>query len=169
MKLNSFLKGIDHISEWTGRIFIWLIIPLTVVVVYEVIARRILDSPHIWSIEVTSYLYGTHFMLVAAYALLHKGHVSVDLIFQRFTPRWQGIIEVFNYLVFFFPFCLIMFQQGCVYTMTSWAMRETSQTSALTIVPLIKTAIPVTFGLLLLQGIANFIRSLMLAVRGKEI
>ncbi|UCF90878.1 MAG: TRAP transporter small permease subunit [Desulfobacterales bacterium] len=169
MKLKSILHGMDRVSEWSGKIFIWLIIPLTVIVVLEVISRRILNAPHVWSTEVISYLYGTHFMLVAAYALLYKSHVNIDLLFQQFTPRWQGIAETFNYVVFFFPFCFIIFQQGCIYAADSWQMHETSQTAALTIVPLIKTTIPLTFLLLLIQGIANFIRSIYLAVKGQEL
>ena len=159
----------DSVSEWSGKIFSWIVIPLTIIVVFEVISRRILNTPHVWSTEVISYLYGTHFMLVAAFTLLYKSHVSIDLLFQKFTPRWQGIIETFNYLVFFFPFCFIIFQQGFIYANNSWQMHETSQTAALTIVPLIKTTIPLTFLLLLIQGIANFIRSIYLAVKGKEL
>ncbi len=169
MKLETFLKHLDRISEWTGRLFIWLIVPLTLVVVFEVISRRLLDRPHIWATEVTSYLYGPHFMLVAAYTFLHRGHVSVDIISQRFSPRVKGIIETFNYLVFFFPFCFIILHQGILFAYTSWAQHETSGSAALTIVPEIKTVIPVTFALLLLQGLANFIRNIMLAVKGKEI
>jgi TRAP-type mannitol/chloroaromatic compound transport system permease small subunit len=58
MQLKTILKGFDWISEWTGRIFVWLIIPLTVLVVYEVISRRVFNAPHIWATEVTNYIYG---------------------------------------------------------------------------------------------------------------
>ena len=169
MQLKTILRGFDRISEWTGRIFVWLIIPLTVVVVYEVIARRVFNAPHIWATEVTNYLYGPHFMLVAAYTLLYKAHVSIDIIYGRYSPRTRGILDIFTYLVFFFPFCAIVFYQGIVFAQTSWSIGETSESAALRIVPLIKTVIPVTFGLLLIQGLANFIRSIMQIVKGKEI
>jgi len=169
MQLKKILKGFDQISEWSGRIFIWLIIPLTIVVVYEVISRRLFAAPHIWATEVTNYLYGPHFMLVAAYTLLYKSHVSIDIIYGRFSPRTRGILDIITYLVFFFPFCIIVFAEGIIFAQTSWSIGETSESAALRIVPLIKSAIPATFGLLLLQGLANFIRSIMLAVRGKEI
>ena len=74
MQLKTILKGFDWVSEWTGRIFVWLVIPLTVVVVWEVVSRRVFNAPHIWATEVTNYLYGPHFMLVAAYTLLYKSH-----------------------------------------------------------------------------------------------
>ncbi len=169
MQLNAFLNGFDRVSEWSGRIFVWLIIPLTVVVVFEVISRRLFDAPHIWATEVTNFLYGPHFMLAAAYTLLYKSHVSIDIIYGRFSPRTRGLLDIFTYLVFFFPFCGIVFYQGIVFAQTSWSIGETSESAALRVVPLIKTVIPVTFGLLLIQGLANFIRSILLVVRGKEI
>jgi len=169
MQLKAFLKGLDNVSEWSGRIFVWLIIPLTVVVVFEVISRRIFNAPHIWATEVTNYLYGPHFMLAAAYTLLYKSHVSIDIIYGRYSARTRGILDIITYLVFFFPFCIIVFYQGIIFAQTSWSIGETSESAALRIVPLIKTVIPVTFGLILIQGLANFIRSIMLVFRGKEI
>ncbi len=167
--LKSILHVMDSISEWTGRIFVWLIIPLTLVVVYEVIARRVFNAPHIWATEVTNYIYGPHFMLVAAYTLLHQAHVRIDIIYAKFSARTRGILDIITNLVFFFPFCTIVIYQGIIFAQTSWSIGETSESAALRVVPLIKTVIPVSFGLLFIQGSANFIRSIMLVVRGREI
>ena len=169
MQLQSILKFIDNLSEWTGRIFVWLIIPLTIVVVYEVISRRVFNAPNIWATEVTNYLYGPHFMLAAAYTLLYRSHVSIDIIYGKFSARACGIMDIITHLIFFFPFCTIVLIQGIVFAQTSWSIQETSESAALTVVPLIKTVIPVTFALLLIQGIANFIRSIMLVAKGKKI
>jgi TRAP-type mannitol/chloroaromatic compound transport system permease small subunit len=159
----------DNLSEWSGRIFVWLIIPLTIVVVYEVISRRVFNAPNIWATEVTNYLYGPHFMLAAAFTLLYRSHVSIDIIYGKFSPRTRGILDIITHLVFFFPFCIIVLIQGVVFAQTSWSIHETSESAALTIVPLIKTVIPVTFTLLLIQGLANFIRAIVLVAKGKEI
>jgi len=167
--LKSILTFIDNVSEWTGRVFVWLIIPLTLVVVYEVVARRVFNAPHIWATEVTNYLYGPHFMLVAAYTLLHQAHVRIDIIYAKFSARTRGILDIITNLVFFFPFCTIVFYQGIIFAQTSWSIGETSESAALRILPLIKTVIPVTFALLLIQGLANFIRSIMLVAKGREI
>lgn len=167
--MKSLVNAIDSISEWSGRIFYWLIIPLTLVVVYEVVARRFFNAPNIWATEVTSYLYGPHFMLAAAYTLLHQGHVRIDIIWGKFSKRTRGILDIITSLLFFFPFIIIVLYQGIIFAHTSWSIGETSESAALTIVPLIKTVIPVTFALLLLQGLANFIRAIMLVVKGKEI
>ena len=169
MQLKKFLQGLDSVSEWSGRVFIWLIVPLTSVVVFEVISRRVFNAPHIWATEVTDFLYGPHFMLVAAYTLLYGSHIRVDVIYSRFSLRVRGILDCFTYLVFFFPFCIIVFTNGILFAYTSWSIGETSESAALTIVPLVKTVIPVTLALLLIQGLANFIRSIYIVVKGKEI
>jgi TRAP-type mannitol/chloroaromatic compound transport system permease small subunit len=169
MQLKNFLQGMDSVSEWSGRIFIWLIIPLTGVVVFEVISRRFFNVPHIWATEVTDYIYGPHFMLVAAYTLLHRGHVRVEVIYELFSPRVRAILDCFTYLVFFFPFLIIVFTNGILFAYTSWSIHETSESAALSILPLVKTVIPVAFLLILIQGLANFIRHLVFVVKRKEI
>lgn len=169
MQIKKIVNGMDQISEWSGRIFVWLVIPLTGLVVFEVISRRFFDAPHIWSLEVIDFVYGPYFMLVAAYTLLHQAHVRIDVIYGKFSARTRGILDIITSLIFFFPFCTIVFVQGIIYAHTSWSIGETSDSAALTVVPLIKTVIPVTFALLLNQGLANFIRSIMLVARGKEI
>ncbi len=169
MQLKTFTNGLDTVSEWTGRIFVWLIIPLTAVVVYEVIATKFFNSPHIWAPEVIAYLYGPYFMLVAAYTLLYRGHVSIDIIYLKFSPRVRGILDCFTYLIFFFPFCIIIFYQGSVYTEMSFAMKETSASAELPIVPYIKAVIPITFVLLMIQGLSNLLKSIVQAIKGREI
>ena len=169
MQLKTFLQGLDSVSEWSGRIFVWLIIPLTVLVVFEVISRRVFNLPHVWAPEVTDFIYGPHFMLVAAYTLLHRSHVAIEVIYERFSPKVRAIMDCFTYLVFFFPFCIIVFTQGILFAYTSWSIGETSESAALTIVPAIKTVIPVAIALLLIQGLANFIRRVNFLLRGEEI
>lgn len=169
MQIKTFLNGVDQISEWTGKIFMWLIVPLTILVVFEVISRRFFDAPHIWATEVTDFIYGPHFMLLAAYTLLYKGHVRIDVIYDRFSPRTRGILDIITYMVFFFPFCIIVLYQGIIFASTSWSIGETSDSAALTIVPLVKSILPVSIGLLLLQGLATYIRAIMQAIKGEEI
>jgi len=169
MNLEKILQGMDSVSEWSGRIFMWLVIPLTITVVYEVISRRFFDAPHIWATEVIDYIYGPHFMLAAAYTLLYKAHVRIDVIYQRFSPRTRGVFDIITYMVFFFPFCAIVFYQGIIFSYTSWSIHETSESAALTIVPLVKTVIPVAIGLLLIQGLATYIRAIMQVIKGEEV
>jgi TRAP-type mannitol/chloroaromatic compound transport system permease small subunit len=48
-------------------------------------------------------------------------------------------------------------------------MGETSESAALRIVPLIKTTIPITALLLVLQGTATYLRAILQVIRGEEV
>ena len=76
--MKSLVKLLDSISEWTGRIFGWVIVPLVLLTVMEVILRRFLNSPTIWSFEVLKQLFALHFMIVAAYALLYLSLIHIS-------------------------------------------------------------------------------------------
>jgi len=169
MQIKSLLKFLDGFSEWSGRIFMWLVVPLAILVVFEVIARRFFSSGHVWSTEVIDFIYGPHFMLAAAYTLLYKAHVRIDVIYGKFSPRTRGILDIITYMVFFFPFAIIVLYQGVIFAHTSWSIGETSDSAALRILPLIKTVIPVSIGLLLIQGIATYIRAIIQTIKGEEI
>jgi len=168
-KWLAFAKKIDGISDWTGRVFCWLVIPLTVLIVYEVFTRRVLGAPTIWTFELSNFLYGAHFMLVAGYGLLHKSHVCIDLFVMRGSKRTAQILDLICYFVLFFPFIIMILYHGIDFAKDSWATLETSwSTWAPPLFP-IKTVIPVTAFLLLLQGISEVIKKIIFLKTGEEI
>jgi len=166
--LKKLWDVIDAINEWTGRTCSWTIVVLAILVVLEVILRRFLNSPTIWNFEVTKQLYGFHFMIIAGYALLHKSHVSIDILYGKCSERKKAILDIISYTIFFFPFLLIVLYQGIKYAGNSWAMLETSWSVFAPPLYLIKTVIPVMAFLLLLQGVAIFVRQIQTAIKGKR-
>ena len=60
----------DAFSLWSGRIVGWLIIPMVLSLVWEVVARYWFNAPTVWAYDMTYMLYGTFFMLGSAYTLI---------------------------------------------------------------------------------------------------
>src|ERR671924_696686 len=101
--LIKTVRIIDKFTDTTGTWVAWLNVPLVLAVSYEVFARYLFNAPTIWSFDVAYMLYGTIFMLGAAYAL-HKGaHIRTDFFFERWSIRTRGVIDSIAYIVFFFP------------------------------------------------------------------
>ena len=169
MTLQTFAKFCDRVSEWVGQKFAWVAVPITGVIVYEVIWRRVFHDPHLWAYEVTTFLYSIHFMMVGAYGLLHNSHVNIDLIYSSLSRRWQAGLDVVNYLLFFFPYFLIFLIAGTDLAVDSWATGERTVTGRPFIIPGMKLLIPLSSFFLLLQGLAQFVRSLFLWVRGRDL
>lgn len=158
----------DMVNEWVGRVLCFLIVAITLLVVYEVITRRLFGAPTIWTFETTKQLYAAHFMLLTPFALLHNSHVSVTIFYQQVSTRKQALMDIIGYLVFFFPFCTIILWKGYLFAAKSWAMLETSWSVFSPPLYLVKTVIPLTAALLLLQGISIFIRRIRVFVKGEK-
>ena len=161
MKRQTFTNTCDRISEWSGRCVAWLIWVVVGLCVYEIVTRRFFNSPHVWTYDVTSVFYGTHFMVLTAYTLLYRGHVSIDILYGRLRPRTQGILDVVNYLVFFFPFMLVLLYVGMDSAIYSWSYLERTTAGLPLIYPILKSVVPVTAILLLIQGLSDLVKRLL--------
>ena len=160
-------KYIDILNEWIGKIFSWAIVVLTLLAVFEVIERVVFNSPTIWGFEVATQIFGLYFMIIAGYALLHDSHVSVDVFTYYLSPRKKAIIDIFAYLVFFFPFTLVCIWHGYFFAAKSWAIKETSMSVYGGALYPIKTVIFVSFVLLFLQGVSEVVKKIVFLTKGK--
>ncbi|HEX78192.1 MAG TPA: TRAP transporter small permease subunit [Dehalococcoidia bacterium] len=161
------LKIIDFISLWTGRAVSFFMYVIAGLICYDVILRYAFHNPTIWVLETSFMIFGGYFMVAGAYNLFIGGHVKLDIVYRRLSLRTQGILDSITF-VFFFVFIGILFWQGYDFAAESWRVREINPDSVWkpAFYP-IKTAIPVAVGLLGLQGLAEFTRSIYQAVTGK--
>ena len=164
------VRMIDKFTDSTGTVVAWLNLPLVIAVSYEVIARYAFNAPTIWSFDVTYMLYGTIFMLGAAFAL-HKGaHIRTDFFFEKWSIRTKGTIDAVAYVVFFFPSILMFGWVGWTEGYYAFTIGEVSeQTPWRPILWPFKMVVPVACLLLLIQGVSETIKSLYAAKLGIEL
>jgi TRAP-type mannitol/chloroaromatic compound transport system permease small subunit len=168
--LKKIVTIIDAVSEWTGRIACWLIVPLVAGTVYDVLMRYFFKAPTKWAYELTWMEYGALFMLAGAYGLKHHVHIRVDIFYDKYPVRLQALFDALMYLVIFFPLFFFLIKHGIKYAAYSWSIQEQSYISYWQppVYP-IKTVIPVTFVLFALQGISEFVKNAAFAIRGKPL
>jgi TRAP-type mannitol/chloroaromatic compound transport system permease small subunit len=168
--LIRMVRVIDKFTDTTGTWIAWLSMPLVVVVAWEVIARYAFGAPTIWSFDLTYMLYGTIFMLGAAYAL-HKGaHIRTDFFFERWSIRTRNMIDSIAYLVFFFPSLIVFFWVSGAEGWYAFEIGETSeQTPWRPILWPYKMVVPLACLLLLVQGVSETIKSVYAARFGVEL
>jgi TRAP-type mannitol/chloroaromatic compound transport system permease small subunit len=164
--LDRLIACIDGLSTVTGWAAGWLMVPMTLAVFYEVTARYAFNAPTIWAYDTTYMFFGAQFMLAAAYTLLRGGHIRTDVFYEHWSPRTRALVDTVSYVFFFFPGMLFVLYAGWVEAVASWRITERSDWSAWrpVIYPL-KFVIPVSAGLLLLQGFAELVRCLR-TIRG---
>jgi TRAP-type mannitol/chloroaromatic compound transport system permease small subunit len=167
-RMQRLVSIIDGISIWTGKACAWLVIPLTVALVYEVISRYFFSAPTLWAFDTTYMLYGAHFMLVAAFGLAKHDHTRTDFIYRLLPVRWQATVDAALYLLFYIPALVVFLWVNTEFAYGSWVQGERSNLSPWLppIYPL-KTVLPVSAALLLLQGVSEFVKSAYAAKGGR--
>jgi TRAP-type mannitol/chloroaromatic compound transport system permease small subunit len=169
-RLAAVARAIDRFTLRTGTLIALLIVPLVVVMVYEVFARYLFHAPTIWSYDLSYMLYGTHFMLGAAYTLYRGGHIRTDIFYQNWSPQRRGIVDAALYLLFFFPGIALFFWMGLQEALHSWEIREVSDASPWRpIIYPFKAMIPLALLLLLVQGVSEFLKSAHAALTGRPL
>lgn len=165
--MQKLLLFIDKFSTFVGHAFAWLIVPLTLLISWEVFSRYALDRPHAWAFDAMIMLYGTLFMMAGAYTLAKNGHVRGDVLYSFFVPRTQAIVDLVLYLLFFIPGVIALAWAGYTYAAESWAILEHSSiTSDGPPIYPFKSVIPLAGTILLLQGIVEIIRCVICIQQG---
>jgi TRAP-type mannitol/chloroaromatic compound transport system permease small subunit len=168
MTVQRFLLLVDQISTWSGKIFAWLIIILTLVVCAEVFKRYILNATTAWIFDATNMLYGTLFMMCGAYTLAQNGHVRGDFLYGSMRPRLQATLDLALYIIFFLPGITALLYAGWDFAHDSWLIREhSSVTASGPPIYQFKAIIPVAGALVLLQGLAEIVRCVVCLKTGE--
>lgn len=168
--LVRIVQNIDKVALWSGSIVSWLILPMALALVYEVVARYFFNAPTIWAYDVTFITYGTFFMLGAAYTLQRNGHIRTDSFYAYWSKERQGMVDTICYLVFFFPPLLIFLFVTWDYFLVSYMRGERSVTSPwLPPIWPLKAVLPLSCVLLMTQGVAELLRSVHAWRTGEQI
>jgi TRAP-type mannitol/chloroaromatic compound transport system permease small subunit len=157
MEAKSWLNWIDVINEWVGRVVSFLIVAMTVITVIEVILRYVFNRPTLWAWDINTMILGAFTVLTGGYVLLKEGHVAMDVIVLKLSLRIRAIIALVTSLLFFLSITLFVWQSG-IAAWESFVMREQLNSNWNPPIYPLKLLWPIGAFLLLLQGVAKFIR-----------
>lgn len=149
---------IDHIGMFIGRITMILIISMTLVMLYEVFLRYVVEAPTLWANELTLWIAGFVFMLSGVYAMQQRSHIRIFILYDV-LPRWgQHICDtLWVLLLWVFAFFMVFgsYKQVFVNKFYRWEMFGTAFDPPIpaTIQPMIL----ITICLIALQALSNLI------------
>ena len=134
---------------------------MTALAVVVVVLRYGFDIGSIALQETVIYLHGYIFMVGASYALIHGGHVRVDVFYRRFSAKRQLWIDRIGHLIFLLPLILFLLWACWDYVLISWRLSERSpEAGGLPFLYVLKTVLLVGPLLLLLALVADLLRPL---------
>jgi len=161
LALAAAIDGLNRRVAWLAR---WSVLLMLGLGAWNVVGRyaglalgRNLSSNAL--IEAQWYLFSVVFLLGMGWTLERHGHVRVDVLQGRWSSRRRARIDLWGSLVLLLPFSVLMVLLSLGPALTSWRLGEASPDPGGLPRYLVKALIPLGFGLLSLQGIAEAIKA----------
>ncbi len=169
--------AIDVLNYRAGQLIALLMIPLIVVVVWEVFSRNsfiILQNagyaefardlglgPTLQAYDLSRMIAGILWMAGAGYGLMRGVHIRADFLYRNWSDKTQATVDAVAYLVFFIPSMIFFTAVASQYW---WLSFETGERLALDSAwqPILwpaRLAMPIGGALLLLQGLPEIFRA----------
>jgi TRAP-type mannitol/chloroaromatic compound transport system permease small subunit len=106
--LISFVIG--YFTRTVG--FIWLAVLVVGSEFSIVLSRFIFQYEQAFQGDLVRFWYSALYLFASAYALMHEGHVRVDVLYTGFTERKKAWTNTIGSLVLGIPLCLIVIFLG---------------------------------------------------------
>ena len=180
MNLLAVSDLLDRPVRFLGKAGAWLIIPLIIVIMFDVTTRRI-DFLRIWMAnadiawfnpiifqDAEWHLHGVLLLLSLGFGYLVNAHVRVDVFREMMTIRRQLKVELLGLLVLGIPFLLVISYFGFNFVALSFSQGEGSE--SLTGIParyVVKSFLFFGFVLLLMSFVSTALR-ILVALWGDE-
>ncbi len=158
--ISVYDKIVDMLTKIVGVIAGTLILLVGFMIVYEIIARGIFNSPTEWVMEISTYCVIIAGFLGMGVAYAGKKHIHVDIILVHLSAKARCYIEVLTSLagIYF----------SWLFTVEAWKMMQLSieynncaPTTLSTPLWIPQSALPVGMFVLLLQIIGTLLHDIM--------
>jgi TRAP-type mannitol/chloroaromatic compound transport system permease small subunit len=156
---DKYCNLIDKINRWMGEILAWGTVVILLIMLYEVISRYVFNDPTSWAWKVNGQIFSGTLILGGGYILLVKGHVKLDLIYERVGTSKQRLFDMITFPVFCLAFIIVIWQ-GWRMMASSISMNEHDMGLFRTPLYYGKIAFLVGAVLIFLEGISVFIRKI---------
>lgn len=168
--LNQLSVRLEQFSECTGKLVSWLVLVMVLLVSYDVAMRYFFQSGSVALQEMEWHLFSLIFLIGASYTLKHDDHVRLDLFYKSkfMDDRRRAWVDLFGSIFLLIPFCILIISSAWPFVVQSYIHLEGSpDPGGLPYRWILKASIPLGFTFLLLQGIADIVKSLS-TVLGKD-
>ncbi|TAK82288.1 MAG: TRAP transporter small permease subunit [Betaproteobacteria bacterium] len=159
---DEICRIVDGLNRLVGVVLGFGVIFVTFSVLYEVFVRGALNTPTAWANETTVYVSAVIYLMAGGYALLHRAHVRIDLVYERFPRPARTWLDLLTF-VFFVLYAGALVWVGWRMGWQSFQQGETTGSPWNPPIWPVKLAIPLAGLFLLLQGLANLLRDLGIA------
>ena len=157
--MKQFQILIDKLTDNIASGLLYILIALILLVFSTVFFRYVFNMSYIIIQEIIMYLHALIFMFGISYTLKENSHVKIDVLYNSLNKRTQRVISIAGLVSFILPTALFIIYISIDMVTQSWMILEgSSEAGGLDLVFILKSLIPISGGLIFLQGISELIK-----------
>ena len=165
--IEAYLRFTDCLNAKFAWIVAFLICPMLIIMIWEIMMRYFFNSPSHWAYEISLFVFGAYVVLGGAYTHLTDSHVNVDIFWGQLSLRGRAIADIITSF-FAFLFLGVLFWVSLQMTIESWQIGETTMSHWQPIYYPLRTTLPVGCFLFLMQLLAKLIRDIAIVIKGED-
>lgn len=158
--LIIYEKILQVLTKLVGVIAGVLVLYCAFSIVWEVIARGLLNSPTEWVMEISTYCVLIAGFLGMGVAYAGKKHIHVDIFVSKMSPKTLTYVEILTSLIGIF-YSLIFMIYSWDMTMLSLEMNNCAPTTLGTPLWIPQLSMPIGFAVLCLQIIRTLLENII--------
>ena len=171
---------VAHLYKFVQRVVetvAWLNVALIILILTSVIMRYgfhrnalLLWWPLVPMEELQWHLYAVPVMFGLAYAITNDTHIRIDIVRMHMSKRLRYIFEILGILLLLMPCVIILFNFSLDYTITSFTMKEASQSAiGLPNRWIVKSVFPLSMLLIMIASMGKLIEEVVLLLYPHDI
>lgn len=164
--MRSLTKLIDKIVRKQAEISSLLMVVMVVLMCFEVVSRYVFNAPTIWGLELTTFIFGVHFVMGFGYTEYFDGHVRVDIFSGKFSQKTQDILYIVLTSCITLPLVVLLSIWAWDNAITSTKILEDLSSAWAPPIWPVKLLMALGFSILFLQVFSNLIKRFL--VFGKK-
>lgn len=101
--MKKYITFAEKLSDGSGLAAAYLLIPLVVVFLIEIVARNVFNHPTTWAYGTCFILGGCAALLGFGYALKNGAMVRIDILYAKFPQKVKNILDIILHILIFMP------------------------------------------------------------------
>lgn len=155
--IDLYLAAVQRLSRLGWHVAQALIALAIIICCGNALSRKFFDLSSNAFLEAQWYCFGAAFLLAGSQVMADNAHVRIDALASRFSQRTRLGVDMAGLFLCVLPFCLYMCVWSWPMFAEAWARNEMSADAGGLVRWPVKLMIPLGFGLLGLQTVAQLV------------
>tara|TARA_B100000929_G_scaffold43813_1_gene31213 strand:+ start:451 stop:951 length:501 start_codon:yes stop_codon:yes gene_type:complete len=161
--MNNFQLLTEQIMNIISKLLVYILLSMIVLVILTIFLRYFFSIGSISIQELIMYFHASIFMLGISYTYKENSHVKIDIFYNKLSEKNKTILSLIGVILLIIPFAIFIIFISFDMVSSSWSIFEgSSEAGGLDLVFILKSLIPLSGFLILLQALSELFKNLQI-------